>query len=92
MGVGRGVGVSGAGVEVASPAATVVVGTGVGTVVDVETISVGGIEVGVSLGVNRFNAVGRRAIQIPPTTVMIAARIAESTDFFERVTSLSLDI
>jgi hypothetical protein len=60
--------------------------------VDVETTSVGGIGVGVSLGVNRFNAVGRSAIQIPPTTVIIAAKIAESTDFFERDASLSLDI
>ena len=92
MGVGSGVGVSGTGVEVASPTGTVVVGTGVGIVVDVETTSVGGSEVGVSLGVKMFNAVGRSAIQIPPTTVMIAARIAESTDFFERDTSLSLDI
>jgi hypothetical protein len=64
----------------------------VGAVVDVETTSVGGIKVGVSLGVKMFSAVGRRAIQIPPTTVMIAARIAESTDFFERDASLSLDI
>jgi hypothetical protein len=90
--VGSGVGVSGAGVEVESPTGTVSVGTGVGAVVDVEmeTTSVGGM--GVSRGVNMFNAVGRSAMQIPPTTVIIAARMDESIDFFDCDLSLSLDI
>lgn len=39
-----------------------------------------------------FNNVGMSAIKIPPTTVIIAARIAESIDFFDCDLSLSLDI
>jgi len=39
-----------------------------------------------------FDKVGMSAIQIPPTTVIIAAKTAESIDFFECDLSLFLDI
>lgn len=76
--VGSGVGVSGAGVDVGSPAGTVSVGTGVFVIVGVKITTDVRVGTGVASGTSRGATIEMRATATVPQTPINAAMIVGS--------------